>query len=95
MSNKKHLTQFDVLNAMPKGSISVFQNLGGGRIVGKKGNKHGVIEVLVDYDTFQDFAFQSVYGHAKNGKKKIRFVMYGFEEDVYNEAHDKLKTRNK
>lgn len=83
-------TQFEVLNKMSEGTIEMFQHTGGGRCIGKGKNKNAIIEVLVDNETFQDFAFQKTYGEAKPGKKKKYYVMYAIDADEYEKINAKL-----
>src|SRR6187549_2975084 len=79
----KEPTIFDVFNKMPLKAIDLFYHTRGGRQVGKAKDKKAVIEVLVDNDTFQDFAFQKTYGHPKDNKKKKFFVMLSVDYEEY------------
>jgi hypothetical protein len=83
-------TQFEVLNKMPEGTIEMFQHTGGGKQIGKGKNKNAIIEVLVDNETFQDFAFQKTYGEAKAGKKKKYYVMYAIDAEAYEKTNKEL-----
>ena len=91
---KKNISQFDVFNKMPEGSIDIFMHTGGGRSLGKKNNNNAVIEVLVDNDTFQDFAFQKTYGHCKSNKKRKYYMFYAIDADEYDKQNELLQNRN-
>lgn len=85
------ITQFDVLNKMPKGTVDIFLHAMGGKQVGKAKEKKAVIEMLVDNDTFQNFAFQHTYGHSKEGKPKRYFILYSIDADEYEKQLELLK----
>jgi hypothetical protein len=89
--NKKKPTFFDVFNKMPQESICFFRETAGGRMIGNGKEKNGIIEMLVDNDTFQDFAFQKTYGHPKGGKKELVFIMFAIDADEYQKQFDQLK----
>lgn len=91
LQKQKIVTQFDVLNAMPEGSVDMFMHTAGGKQIGKGKDKNGIIEVLVDNETFQDFAFQKTYGEAKKGKNKKYYIMYAFDAELYEKIRNDLK----
>lgn len=90
LQKQKIVTQFDVLNAMPEGSVYMFMHTAGGRQIGKGKDKNGIIEVFVDNETFQDFAYQKTYGDAPSGKKKKYYIMYAFDADLYEKIRTEL-----
>ena len=89
---KKPVSQFDVLSKMPEGTVDMFMHTGGGKQIGKGKDKNAIIDVLVDNETFQDFAFQKTYGHAKDGKKKKYYIMYAIDADEYEKIRKQLNT---
>lgn len=94
MTKKKEITQFDVFNAMPEGTIDIFVYQAGGKQIGKAKENKAIIEVLVDNETFQDFSFQKMYGEPKSGKKKKFFIMYAIDMDEYNKQMKILESNN-
>lgn len=83
------ITIFDVCNKMKNG-IDLFYNMAGGKQIGRKG-KNAIIEVLVDNETFQDFAFQKTYGEAKENSKEKIFVLLAIDKEEYDKQHLLLK----
>lgn len=79
----KKPTFFDVFNKMPQGTVFIYKETAGGRMVGKGKNKNAIIEIVVDTETFQDFAFQQMYGHSKKDKKELSFIMFAVETEEY------------
>lgn len=90
----KQITMFDVFNAMPETSTAMFTSTRGGKSLGKKYNNNAVIEVLVDDETFQDFAFQKTYGHAKTGKSKKYFMFLSIDADEYEKTRAILNKKS-
>lgn len=84
---------FDVLNNMPQGTVFIYKETAGGRMIGKGKNKNAVIEVLVDNETFQDFAFQQTYGHPKEGKNELAFIMFAVDADEYQKQLERIKKK--
>lgn len=80
---------FTVLDSMPENTTAIFTSTKGGRSLGKKNNNNAVIEVVVDNDTFQDFAFQKTYGEPKTEHSKKYFMFLSIDADEY-EKHRKL-----
>jgi hypothetical protein len=89
------MTQFDVYNAMPENTIDIFMHTAGGKQVGRGKTPNAIIEVMVDNETFQDFAFQKTYGHAKNGHKMKYFILYAVDADAYEATKKKLESKSK
>lgn len=92
MSNKT-ITQFDVYNAMPENTIDIFMHTGGGKQISKKKGGGAIIEVLVDNDTFQNFAFQKTYGHPKQGEREKFFIMYAVDAEEYQKTLKQLEDK--
>lgn len=91
MATKKVVSQFEVLNHMPEGSVDMFMYTAGGKTIGKAKDDKAIIEVLVDNETFQEFAYQKTHGVAKTGKKKKYYIMYAFDADLYESTKEKLQ----
>lgn len=89
------ITIFDVCNKMKVEDVALFYNIVGGKQVGRGKDKNAIIEVLVDNETFQDFAFQSTYGEAKEGHREKIFVMLTLDKEEYDKQHELLKAKNK
>jgi len=86
-------TQFDVFNQMPKNTIDIFSNTGGGKTLGKKHDNNAIIEVIVDNDTFQNFAFEKTYGHPKEKSKRRYYMFYSIDADEYDRQHEIIKSK--
>lgn len=90
----KELTQFDVLNAMPDGSINISaNNIAGGKTIGKKNDNKAILEVVVDNDTFQEFAYMATHREVKSGCKRRYYMFYSIDADEYDKQYELLKTR--
>ncbi len=85
------ITQFDVLNKMPKETVDIFMNAVGGKQIGKAKDNKAVIEMFVDNDTFQNFAYQATYGEGKGGKSKRYFILYSIDAEEYEKQYALLK----
>lgn len=94
MSKRETITQFDVYNKMPVDSIDIFINTVGGKQLGKKNNNNAIIEVLVDNDTFQNFAFQKIYGEPKEKGKRRYYMFYSIDADEYDKQNELLQKQN-
>lgn len=86
---KKEISMFTVLDSMPENTTAIFTSTKGGKSLGKKHNNNAIIEVVVDNDTFQDFAFQKTYSLPRLDSKRKFFMFLAIDADVY-EAHRKL-----
>ena len=89
-ATKKDVNMFDVLSAMPDETTAIFTSTKGGKTIGRGKNTNAVIEVIVDNETFQDFAFQETYGEAKTGKSKKYFMFLAIDADEYEKVRKKL-----
>ncbi len=90
------ITLFEVCSKMKEGDIHLFYNMGGGKQIGKAKDKKAVIEVFVDNDTFQNYAFQRTYGHAKQNSREKVFVLLAIDTEEFDKQYELLlKSRKK
>ena len=93
MSTKKPLSIFEVIDKMPDKSVKIFMNTAGGRQIGKGKSKNAIIEVVVDNDTFQDFAFQKIHGHSKSNSQKMYFISVAVDATVYEKQREIMEKK--
>ena len=93
MKKNKAITQFDVFNKMSENTLDIFTHTAGGKSLGKKNNNNAIIEVLVDNDTFQNFAFQKTYGESKTNKGRRYYMFYSIDADEYDKQLKLLQSK--
>lgn len=92
---EKEISMFTVLDTMPENTTAIFTSTKGGKSLGKKHNNNAIIEVVVDNDTFQDFAFQKTYGEPKKKGSKKYFMFLSIDADEYEKQRTILNSKKK